>query len=94
MYDRPSIPSRPLERPDVERIRARPDVESVITLGSASLDDRPYHKSDPVEQLVVLAEATVFGFEYTDVGWSCEVVETGANRRDHLQCAIDWQNEH
>lgn len=66
----------------------------MITLGSASLADRPFHESDPVEQLVMLAEGTVFGFEYTDVGWSCEVVETEANRRDHLQCAIDRLNGH
>ena len=94
MYDRPTIPSRPLERSDIERIRDHPDVESAISLGTASLDDRPYHESDPVEQLVVLAEGTVFGFEYTELGWSCEIVETGATRRDHLRCAIDWQNEH
>ena len=89
MYDRTSIPSRPLERPDVDRIRARPDVESVISLGTAPLDGRSSREPDATKRLVLLTGRTVSALEYDGADWSGEVLETDADRGDQLRCALD-----
>ena len=83
-----SLPSQPLKRGDIERLRAHETVGGFIELQS-----REYAlQNGGLERAVALVEETVVGLSFEDGAWQRTVLAHDADDRDHLQEALGQLN--
>lgn len=83
-----TLPAHPLTYAERQRLRDRDDVAAVTVIGTASIhrrDERTQNATD----IVVLREGTVYALAYVESGWSVDVLQRNADRRDHLRRALD-----
>ena len=83
-----TLPARPLDDAEIERLRAREEVETLTVVGTTTIHERRHDRRAIVTYLVALVDGTVAALEYDDE-WSREILETDADRRDHLDYALD-----
>ena len=88
-----ALPSAPLTRADVAKIRAREDVTSFIVLGTTSIHARLSRRDTPATAAVALVDGVVCALEYDGTRWSREVLRRDAGRQDHLEAALQWSAE-
>ena len=83
-----SLPSHPLKRETVERLRAHDTVSGFIELQS-----REYAlQNGGLERAVALVEETVVGLSFEDGVWQQTVLARDADDQDHLQEALGQLN--
>ena len=84
-----TLPSRPLTRTDMQRLRSHPDVRSLIALGSGSLYSHEADRHPSVSQAIVLSDRDALKIWYDGTGWSTEVLKTKASETDLLPLALN-----
>ncbi|WP_049898413.1 hypothetical protein [Halococcus agarilyticus] len=79
------LPSRPLKRADIERLRARTIVDGFIELASREHTVR----NDGLERAVALADRTVIDLAFEDGAWKRTVLARDADSQRHLDEALE-----
>lgn len=85
-----SLPSRPLERADIERLRADETVDGFIELESR----KHIVQNGGLERAVALVENTVVSLTFEDGTWKRTVLARDADSRDHLAEALEQLGEY
>ena len=84
-----TLPSKPLNRTERNRLRAHEEVEALIILGTTSIDERHEERAENATSMVILTNETVYALKYEESKWSTEVLQRNADRRDHLEQALN-----
>jgi hypothetical protein len=74
-----SLPSHPLKRSDVGRLRAHESVAQFI-----SLEPQSVYLDGGLRRAVGLADETVVDLSFEDGAWKQTVLARGADKQDHL----------
>lgn len=79
-----SLPSHPLQRTDIERLRTHETVDGFIELES------PEHafRNGGLREAVALTDGTIVGLSFEDDAWMQTVLARDANKQDHLEEAL------
>lgn len=83
-----SLPSHPLKRSDVRRLRAHESVAQFI-----SLEPRSVYLDGGLRRAVGLADETVVDLSFEDGAWKRTVLARDADRRDHLHETLGQLDE-
>lgn len=84
-----TLPSKPLNHTERNRVRAHEEVEALIIIGTTSIDERHEEQAENATSMVILTSGTVYALKYEESEWSTEVLQRNADRQDHLEQALD-----
>lgn len=75
-----SLPSRPLRRADVQRLRAHESVDGFIELGSTKI-----RRNERLHEAVALTEGTVIDLSFKKGAWKQTILARNADKQRHLR---------
>ena len=84
-----SLPSQPLKRADIERLRAHETVNGFIELESSA-----HVYNGGLRKAVALIEKTVINLVFEDEAWKQTVLARDADEQDQLKEALGQLEQH
>lgn len=84
-----SLPSRPLKRADIDRLRAHEAVDGFI-----ELESRAHVYNGGLRKAVALIERTVVTLSFEDGAWKQTVLARDADDRHHIEEALGRLEQH
>ncbi|EMA37701.1 hypothetical protein [Halococcus hamelinensis] len=83
-----SLPSHPLRRSEVERLRSDASVDGLI-----ELEPKVVYRNGGLRKAVALTDRTVIDLAFRDGTWTQQVLARDADSRHHLREALKQLNE-
>jgi hypothetical protein len=84
-----SLPSRPLKRVDIERLRTHDTIDGFI-----ELESRAHVANGGLRKAVALTDSTVVNLSFEDEAWQQTVLARNADNHDHINEALAQLNGH